>query len=206
MTNIASSAFDTSSIDSRHCNGNKCSGASCISTASTESIHGRFHGLNSKQYVKMNEYSMLPSISASLGTAAANDIYGTTNGGPQSGQNNAQPNSQSQLYYSTLRRTSMQTYIPQHQQQRIPQASLIQTRQSPQQQHHQHQHHRRVSQNMGANDIYGYYVSPKLSPNGSPLSQSTVQQQQDEVANSIFVPPQQIIYSAPNIRRPPVFL
>lgn len=226
LSKISNSPFDTSSIDSRHCQGQKCSGGSCMSTASTESIGGRFQCLNSKQYVKMNEYTMLPTISGNLNQAVANDIYGTVgNGSPQNQQTNANNplNRRTQLYYSTLRRTNMQTYMPrqpqpqQQQQQHQSQSHLAQEKQSPhhqsqpqpqQQLSHHHHHHPIRSQMLNQNgEIYGYYMAPKLSPNGSPLSQaSSQQQQQDEVANSIFVPPQPIIYSAPNIRRPPVFL
>lgn len=163
ISNIANSAFDTSSIDTP-CN-KFGSHISCMSTASTDSIHGRFQCLNSKQYVKMNEYSMLPTISANI--TPPSDIYGTT--GP--------PQANNPLYYSTLRRSSMQTYLPQRQQQQ---------QQTQQPQASQMRRH--------ANDIYGYYLGP---PTSTP---------QDEVANSIFVPPQQIVYSAPNIRRQPVFL
>lgn len=162
ISDIANSTFDTSSIDT-HCNKFGSHG-SCMSTASTDSIHGRFRCLNSKQYVKMNEYSMLPSISANITPPA--DIYGSI--GQPSQANNS-------LYYSTLRRSSMQTYLPQ---QRTTQAPPI----------------RRQSKN--PNDIYGYYMA----------SQASSQDAANEAANSIFVPPQQIIYSAPNIRRQPVFL
>ena len=213
LSNIANSAFDTSSIDSP-CNQKFRAGSTCMSTASTESIHGRFQCLNSKQYVKMNEYTMLPSISASL--SPANDIYGTTGGssshspasssqlqrpqlangaGPtsspaSSGSNNNSPsagqaNSSNSLYYSTLRRTNMQTYLPRQQQQQ--------------------QINRRQSQNMA--DIYGYYMAPQGQAQAAMAAAAAAQQAANEAANSIFVPAQQIIYSAPNIRRqPPVFL
>lgn len=185
MSNVANSAFDTSSIDSP-CNKFSANG-SCMSTASTDSIHGRFQCLNSKQYVKMNEYTMLPSISASL--SPPNDIYGTTTG-QQANNNNAANNS---LYYSTLRRSTMQTYLPHRQSQQQQQQAATQ-QQSPQQQH------RRRSQNLP--DIYGYYMAPQATSATSQAQQMAA----NEAANSIFVPPQQIIYSAPNIRRQPVFL
>lgn len=201
ISNIANSAFDTSSIDTSACN-NKFSGGSCMSTASTDSMHGRFQCLNSKQYVKMNDYTMLPSISASL-SPPTNDIYGTTMAGPIGSRLNATPptgntstTNQNSLYYSTLRRSNMQTYLP------------------PQRQAQQ-QHLARRSQNIS--DIYGYYMAPQVAQSSQHQQQqvsaniaiATSQAQQqaaNEAANSIFVPPQQIIYSAPNIKRQPVFL
>lgn len=205
MSNIGSnSAFDTSSIDSRPCNGAKY--GSCMSSASNDSIHGRFQCLNSKSYVKMNEYTMLPSISASLAMPNSNDIYGTVGGGAATttAANDNAKNSSNSLYYSTLRRSSMQTYLPQ---QRRPQQQQQQQSPSRQRLQQMHQPSQRLSQNV-VNDIYGYYLAP---PAPSTSNSSPSQQAQDEAANSIFVPPQQqqphpIIYSAPNIRRQPVFL
>lgn len=201
LSNIANSAFDTSSIDSP-CNkfgrgSGAASGSTCLSTASTDSIHGRFQCLNAKQYVKMNEYTMLPAQPSGL-SPVSNDIYGISSGptnplqaqqatGRPGGSGGNSPNNS--LYYSTLRRTTnMQTYLPQ------------QIRQQQQQQQHQHQQqrqqiNRRHSQNVA--DIYGYYMA------AAPQAVVAAQQAADEAANSIFVPPQQIIYSAPNIRRQP---
>lgn len=193
MSNIASSAFDSSSMDTSGC-GRKYNESSCgHSTASTESIHGRFQCLNSKQYVKMNEYTMLPSISASLSPAQAESVYGQTVPAQVSQVHQVQQQANPSIYYSTLRRSNMQTYLPQRGQQQQQQRS----------------------QNMS--DIYGYYVAPsaQIATTCSPVNSQTKQQQHqqdqqhhaaNEAANSIFVPPQQIIYSAPNIRRQPVFL
>lgn len=184
ISNLANSTFDTSSIDTP-CN-KFGSHNSCMSTASTDSIHGRFQCLNSKQYVKMNEYSILPTISANI--TPPNEIYGTTRQSPAQVQPQSQTQSQSQsqannsLYaYSTLRRSNMQTYLPQ--QQRQP------TQAPPMR--------RMTSHGQNPTDIYGYYMTPP---------QANTQDAANEAANSIFVPPQQIIYSAPNIRRQPVFL
>lgn len=83
----------------------------------------------------------------------------------------------------------MQTYLPRQQQQQIQ---------------------RRPSQNVA--DIYGYYMAPPAHAQAQAQAQAqaaaaAAQLAANEAANSIFVPPQQIIYSAPNIRRqPPVFL
>lgn len=207
LSNLGATNFDASSIDSGRCQKqfNNCHQMSA--TTSPDSIHGRFQCLNSKQYVKMNEYTMLPTISATLNSSPHNTgIYGTTANTtninpPQASQPNpmssSQDSSNNSLYYSTLRRSNMQTYLPQ---QRRSQSHL---------QHiQQHQHQNRRSQNIA--DIYGYYMAPpQLAGNGqAPPAQGNPQQvvANDEAANSIFVPPQQIIYSAPNIRRPPVFL
>lgn len=214
LSNMANSAFDSSSIDSP-CN--KFNGGStCLSTASTDSIHNRFQCLNSKQYVKMNEYTMLPTISASLSPSKqqqqqAVDIYGTTaarNPVTSTSQPNPSFQNNNPFYYSTLRRSNMQTYLPQQAaraQQQPNHTSLNHVRQQQQQQ----QHRRSSGQNIG--DIYGYYVAPQVSQANQAIPRrqqvaAAAQQAANEAANSIFVPPQQIIYSAPNIRRHPVFL
>lgn len=211
LSNIANSAFDSSSIDSR-CNNKFTSSACRLSTASTDSIHNRFQCLNSKQYVKMNEYSMLPTISGSLSPPkpqpqpqAALDIYGSTTArGPNVANGSSNSNQTTNpFYYSTLRRSNMQTYLP-HQ---------ARGQQQQQPGHHgrpQQQHRRSSGQNMG--DIYGYYMPLLANQASQPVAAShqqvaaAAQQAANEAANSIFVPPQQIIYSAPNIRRQPVFL
>lgn len=219
MSNISNSAFDSSSIDSP-CNGGKYGTGSCLSTLSNDSsIHTRFQCLNSKSYVKMNEYTMLPSISATINMA--NDIYGTV-GGPvatttttndnTNNNNNSNPNSNvnnsanNSLYYSTLRRSSMQTYLPQQRRQQSAANMQQQQQQSPHQQRLQQMHQTGQRRSQNVNDIYGYYLAP---PAPSTSNSSPSQQAANEAANSIFVPPQQhtpIIYSAPNIRRQPVFL
>lgn len=224
LSNISNSAFDTSSIDSPCNNGNnnKYSGAStCMSTASIDSIHNRFQCLNAKQYVKMNEYTMLPSISATLNhqvaaqtqataAPAASDIYGTARNqmpSPQQQQQQLNQTDNQSMYYSTLRRSNMQTYLP-PQQQRSP----------PQQQHHltsspQRQSPAQMQQHrppQPINDIYGYYMGPpRMNPNAAAAAvanQTAAAVAANEAANSIYVPAKQIIYSAPNIRRHPVFL
>lgn len=216
VSNISNSAFDTSSIDSPCNGGGKYGNGSCgLSTVSNDSsIHARFQCLNSKSYVKMNEYTMLPTISANL-SSMSNDIYGTVGGGPAAAtvgaattndHNNVNNNS---LYYSTLRRSNMQTYLPQQRRQSAIATIQQQQQHSPQQQRlHQMHQQQRKSQNMS--DIYGYYLAPPAATS-STCNSSPSQQAVDEAANSIFVPPQQqhqppIIYSAPNIRRQPVFL
>lgn len=205
LTNISNSAFDSSSLDTSGCGlsgGHKYTGSSCShSTASTESIHRRFQCLNSKQYVKMNEYTVLPSISASL-SPPGESIYGQASVGqpPQQQQPSAiqqqQQANANNIYYSTLRRSSMQTYLPQRSQQQ-----------------------QRANHNMS--DIYGYYVAPRTgqlettcsSVNSQTQQQQHQQQQQQhhhqKQQHEIFVPPQHpfgVVYSAPNIRRQPVFL
>ena len=202
ISNIANSAFDNLSVGGP-CNKFTGAGSSCLSSGSAESIRGRFHCLNSKQCVKMNEYTMLPSISASQ--SPSNDIYGTTN---------SVNNQRNSLYHSTLRRSNMQTYLPQQRKQQSPVAqqqqqqpqmlhqAQAQLQLNQQQQQQQQQQHRRRSQNVS--DIYGYYMAPQALANQAVSSQA--QLAANEAANSIFVPPQQIVYSAPNIRRLPVFL
>lgn len=194
MSNLRANNMDASSIDSR-CN-KQFNNCHMSNSASPDSIHGRFQCLNSKQYVKMNEYTMLPTISGALNSSPHNTgIYGTI--AAQPALSNQQDSSNNSLYYSTLRRSSMQTYLPA---QRRSQSHIqhLQQQQQP----------NRRSQNIA--DIYGYYMAPpQLSGNGqAPPAGASPQQVAvgDEAANSIFVPPQQIIYSAPNIRRQPVFL